>query len=391
MLSSKAGLPLSFTDDSVSTELPQNLGLTDHGDGKNVTDLYIFPPAEYINNCVLITQINAIILSSLYTKQPTVNILPVVSELVHKLLNWKSALPEFLQVNYGDDDIKVSRLIVNLMTEYFQGMNLAVRPLLFHFATKKLQELQSHSSTNKYIDLTKYPKNVSMLLNASFQASINTIRSIWALVPENMVALFGWMDREYLFTSSSTLILFSASFGVHEATKVHLDHALTIFTKMKRLGNYPAALRRAQLVKLISLLDFNGVMTDLVEKHGDDVREATSSATSLNNDSTEFSHGFVPDHEPLPQDTAIGMHADTDLAPQILPNNNGDLADIEGFAFSSEEHKLWNEITHEAVWLNMGPTNTAWNPDEGRDLEFPSTSLGGYNDIVNDEFQAMDD
>ena len=113
---------------------------------------------------------------------------------------------------------------------------------------------------------------------------------------------------------------------------------------MKRLGNYPAALRRAQLVKLISLLDFNGVMTDLVEKHGDDVREATSSATSLNNDSTEFSHGFVPDHEPLPQDTAIGMHADTDLAPQILPNNNGDLADIEGFAFSSEEHKLWNEI-----------------------------------------------
>lgn len=391
MLSSKAGLPLSFTDDSVSTELPQNLGLSDHGDGKNVTDLYIFPPAEYINNCVLITQINAIILSSLYTKQPTVNILPVVSELVHKLLNWKSALPEFLQVNYGDDDIKVSRLIVNLMTEYFQGMNLAVRPLLFHFATKKLQELQSHSSSNKYIDLTKYPKNVSMLLNASFQASINTIRSIWALVPENMVALFGWMDREYLFTSSSTLILFSASFGVHEATKVHLDHALTIFTKMKRLGNYPAALRRAQLVKLISLLDFNGVMTDLVEKHGDDVREAPSSSASLNNDSTKSSHGLVPDHEPLPQDTAIGMHADTDLAPQILPNNNGDLADIEGFAFSSEEHKLWNEITHEAVWLNMGPTNTPWNADEGRDMEFASESLGGYNDIVNYEFQAMDD
>ena len=49
------------------------------------------------------------------------------------------------------------------------------------------------------------------------------------------------------------------------------------------------------------------------------------------------------------------------------------------------------ERNHEAVWLNMGPTNTAWNPDEGRDLEFPSTSLGGYNDIVNDEFQAMDD
>lgn len=391
MLSSKAGLPLSFTDDSISTELPESIDMSGQTDGNEVTDYYIFPPAEYINNCVLITQINAIILSSLYTKQPKVNILPVVSELVHKLLNWKNALPDFLQVNYGDQEIKVSRLIVNLMTEYFQGMNLAVRPLLFHFATKKLQELQSQSSSNKYIDLTKYPKNVSMLLNASFQASINTIRSIWALVPENMVALFGWMDREYLFTASSTLILFSASFGVHEATKEHLDHALTIFTKMKRLGNYPAALRRAQLVMLISLLDFNGVMTDLVEKHGDDIQAKTGSTASLSSDGGEISHGFLPDHEPLPRDTALGMDTDADIEPQILPNNTGDLADIEGFAFSSEEHKLWNEITHDAVWLNMGPTNFASTTEEPREFGFPSSSLGGYGDIVNDEFQSMVD
>ena len=98
-------------------------------------------------------------------------------------------------------------------------------------------------------------------MNSSFQASISTVKCIWSLLPENMVALFGWMDREYLFTSSSTLILFNASFGVHDATKEHLDHALIIFTRMKDLGNYPAALRRAQLLKLISVLDFNGVMS----------------------------------------------------------------------------------------------------------------------------------
>ena len=39
---------------------------------------------------------------------------------------------------------------------------------------------------------------------------------------------------------------------------------------MKRLGNYPAALRRAQLLKLINVLDFNGVMAELLEKHDDD-------------------------------------------------------------------------------------------------------------------------
>ena len=136
MLLLKAGLPLSFTDDSVSTEFPSDVSMTlldFPKDDRDVRGYYVFPPAEYINNCVVITQINAMILLQLYTKQPTHNILPVVSDLVHKLLNWKSALPDFLKVDFQNDNLKVSRLVVNLMTEYFQGMNLAVRPLLFHF------------------------------------------------------------------------------------------------------------------------------------------------------------------------------------------------------------------------------------------------------------------
>lgn len=318
MLLSKAGLPLSFADDSVSTELPIDFDMSLDDcprDENDIRSFYIFPSAEYINNCVTITQINAIILSSLYTKQPTVNILPVVSDLVHKLMQWKNALPPFLKVDYLQKNLKVSRLIVNLMTEYFQGMNLAVRPLLFHFATKKLKDLQTSVAANKYVDLTKYSKNVLMLLNASFQASINTIKSIWALVPENMVALFGWMDREYLFTSASTLILFNTSFGVHEATKEHLDHALIIFTRMKELGNYPAALRRAQLLKLIRVLDFNGVMSDLLQKHDEEENNATNASSDPLAETREFedlnpiSHPIrLREHQPQQQVPSVNMH-----------------------------------------------------------------------------------
>ena len=58
---------------------------------------------------------------------------------------------------------------------------------------------------------------------------------------------------------------------------------------MKRLGNYPAALRRAQLLKLINVLDFNGVMAELLEKHDDDNNNNnnnTSSRSSSNNSKT---------------------------------------------------------------------------------------------------------
>lgn len=435
MLSSKAGLPLSFADDSVSTELPFDfqMKLDDFPrDENDVRGYYIFPSAEYINNCVTITQINAIILSSLYTKQPTANILPVVSDLVQRLFKWKNSLPEFLRVDFSQEDVKISRLIVNLMTEYFQGMNLAVRPLLFHFATKKLKELQVENTTNRYVDLTKYSKNVLTLLNASFQASINTIKSIWALYPQNMVALFGWMDREYLFTSASTLILFNASIGVHDATRVHLDHALTVFNKMKKLGNYPAALRRAQLLKLIKVLDFNGVMQGLLQKHDDSFKsspsdgygidvqanpfgDATPCHDSVNSSrfrqpvpapASSLAQHIVPEplqsdldffqfNGPVPSRTRPTSNRHTPTIPSTanltnedafqFNNNiseqnigagyfpNPDLAGIEGVTYLDEEQQLWNEITNDAVWLQQSgvPSNT--NPPR---TDFSSTLFG---------------
>ncbi|CAX44948.1 proline utilisation trans-activator, putative [Candida dubliniensis CD36] len=428
MLSSKAGLPLSFADDSVSTELPIDfkIDLTDFPrDELDVRGYYIFPPADYINNCVTITQINAVILSSLYTKQPSFNILPVVTDLVQRLMAWKTSLPKYLDVDYSVDSPKVSRLVTNLMTEYFQGINLAVRPLLFHFATKKLKELQIQNTQNKYIDLTKYSKNVLTLLNASFQASINTIKSIWSLLQDNMVALFGWMDREYLFTSASTLILFNASFGVHEATRDHLDHALILFTKMKRLGNYPAALRRAQLLKLINVLDFNGVMAELLEKHDDDNNSSGSSSKTMSASATESTtdNNVGPFLNPPPirpsdldflQFTNVQGNEGTDGMDGVSNAGvgvgvgtgdvyaNQDLTGIEGLTYLDAEQKLWSDITNEAGWLNMHSTEKDTNVterdplDEGFIFNTLSPDLGssvhsGYSNLINHEFQDFMD
>ncbi|EGV60455.1 hypothetical protein CANTEDRAFT_111556 [Yamadazyma tenuis ATCC 10573] len=429
MLSSKAGLPLSFSDDSVSTELPKDIdmSLVDFpADDSDVRGYYIFPSAEYINNCVTITQINAIILSCLYTKQPTINILPVVSDLVHRLMNWKNSLPEFLKIDFQSEDLKISRLIVNLMTEYFQGINLAVRPLLFHFASKKLKELQTQNNVNKYVDLSRYSKNVITLLNASFQASINTVRSIWALLPDNMVALFGWMDREYLFTSALTLILFNSSFGLHDATKEHLDHALTVFTKMKKLGNYPAAVRRAQLLKLISILDFNRVMRDLLTKHDDEGLFSTSVSPNDPEMPVEPPTLNMTNHEKTDQhqsNDSIGqneLNINNELEPLIsikfdaydmneletlYPKNEAE--GIEGFTEFNEEQKLWHEITNDAVWLQHAPNKPASSATPGNEFNESSDDgeemtevleafdskvtqdTPGYGDMLNHEFHDL--
>ena len=293
MLASKAGLPLSLTDEDILTELPGDFDMSNPPPG---CENYIYPEAEFISNCVKITQINANILRNLYTRQPSSNILPVVHELVVSLLTWKKGLPDEINCDYSAPKLDISRLVVNMMTEYFQGVNLAVRPLLFHFVSTNLKS--SNPKEGKFLDLSTYSPVILALLNASFQASINTIRSLWALVPENMVAMFGYMDREYLFNATATLVLFDATFGVYEATKEHLDHALTLFTKMRNLGNHPATLRREQILKLMSILNFNSAMSDLIEKHTDNLYAPLSFANiddsyghkmSVNNSSSSTS------------------------------------------------------------------------------------------------------
>lgn len=276
MLASKAGLPLSLTDEDISTELPTDFDMSHPEPG---CENYIFPEAEFISNCVKITKINANILRKLYNRQPSSNILPIVHEMVVSLLKWKKSLPNDINCDYSQPKLDISRLVVNMMTEYFQGINLAVRPLLFHFVIENLKS--SRLREVKFFDLSTYSPVVLALLNASFQASINTIRSLWAILPENMVAMFGYMDREYLFNATATLVLFSATFGVYEATKEHLDHALILFTKMRNLGNHPATLRREQILKLLTILDFTGAMSNLVQKHNDNV---TAPSSSPNND-----------------------------------------------------------------------------------------------------------
>ncbi|SCU94465.1 LAFA_0F21990g1_1 [Lachancea sp. 'fantastica'] len=371
MLSSKAGLPLSFDDESITTELPGDFNMTNP---PRNCEHYIFPEAEYITNCVKITQINSKILNKLYQRLPTSNILPTLKEIVIQLLDWRKELSHFLQVDFAQKDFKIPRLHTNIFTEYFQGMNLAIRPLLFHFVSLTLKNW--HISAN-YINLPSYSKTISSLLNCSLQASISTIKCLWYLMNQNMVALFGYMDREYLFTSACTLLLFNAAFGIFEQTAEHLDHALLIFTKMRNLGNNPAGLRRAQILKLMCNLDFRGTMKELIKKHYDDLKpdahyenQTYKEANIISIPVTETSRARYPlsSKQPTSKPNQVSRDAGTDIvennSSSFEPMSLETTSDIQKFLDGLEnieafESELWTEISNRAMWLGSGANSTA--------------------------------
>lgn len=365
MLSSKAGLPLNFSDNTITTALPENFDMQSPPRG---CEHYIFPIAESITSCVKIVQINANILDKLYKTQPQTNILPILKDIIKSLLDWRNSLSEFIQVDFAHDKLEISRLETNVFTEYFQGINLAIRPLLFHFVTLYLKQLKN---SNTYINLQNYSSVFSTLLNYSLQASVNTIRALWSMREKRMIALFGYMDREYLFTSSCTLLLFNAAFGIHEQTYAQLDHALEIFTIMKSLGNDPAGLRRAQLLTLMANLDFHGIMKDMIMKYSDIMKYDTSITQSEKapplekplgtpESSEKFSlfdfinSSLVQSYQaPL---TKKGSEIMEQNVTQLDPLNSVDDFELQEVLEEMVEEdyiddKLWKEISDQAMWL----------------------------------------
>lgn len=348
MSSSKAGLPLGLTDNTISTELPQDIKIDDPN--------YIFFRAETISNCIKIVKINAKILNQMYQRQPSSNILPIIQNIFKQLVQWRNQLSDYSQVDFSKDDDKfeISRVAANLFTEYFQGINLLIRPLLFHFTSIQLKRFKNN---NTYLNLESYSNTITTLLNFSLQASVNTIRSLWNMMETKLLSIFGYMDREYLFTSCCALLLFNTAFGIHEQTYKYLDQALTIFTLMQNSGNQPSELRRAQLLTLMINLDFHDTLHDLILKHSkDDVNNLTTLSSDYNIAKIKT--------ETMRKDS---IHS--------ILNNNNDCSSRNNVSTN------WNYLSHSNNPMTNVPNNnnSIGNKDNGG-LE---ASLDSLSDMIN--------
>lgn len=190
---------------------------------------------------------------------------------------------------------------------------------------------------------------------------------------QNLVAVFGYMDREYLFTSSCTLLLFNVAFGIHGQTHEYLDQALDMLTVMKTMGNIAAGLRRAQLLTLMLNMDFHGIMRDLISKHSDSFQQndeellntlekhSTKEATTLYNaikETLEKSYEI-----PITKKDTQIMEQNKNQLEQINYADNDDLQEVLDAMddIDQTDSKLWKEISDQAMWLGdtMDPAGAA--------------------------------
>lgn len=315
MLSSKAGHPLSFQDLSISCQLPSDF---DMSNPPAECENYIFPEAEYLLACINTTVISAKILNKLYNRKLKKDISPTVTSLIRELLEFRHNLPDFLQVDFDKTPFSITRLKCNIYTEYFNGINLAVRRLVYHFSHMFLKKwLGSGQPRPEFIRLDDYSENTIFLLNGSLTSSINTIQSLWSMYEQGQLAIFGYMDREYIFTAASTLVLMTSTFGLHEQVNESLEKALTILTKMRDQGNNPANLRRKQLLRLMKDLNLRDQMTVLIKKFDTGEKSRQAPPITLSN-----SGEYIGGNKLVRTSTNSSLHKDVSANSILLQKNS---------------------------------------------------------------------
>ncbi|KAG5360489.1 Proline utilization trans-activator [Yarrowia sp. B02] len=297
---SKQGIPPSLNLESVATGLPESLPE--------------FYDAVYMNSFIEVARLGCLVLDSLYHHHnDNKNILPALNAVIEKLFEWRNNIPDRLKVDYSQSPLIVSRPVVNIHSEYFQCINLSVRPLLIHFVQRRISSL---SADGKLIELSlsKFSPSIRRLLNASFQASVCSISAISSLLDTGMLAVQGYMDREYVFVSAATLVLFGAAFGSHDSIDAHIETAIKIMTAMHNAGNKPASLRLEQLISLRDAMRLEcrtpQTQTPVPQArhyHHDEFAQYTSAMY----DNNLFTHSDIPE---LSTDNALDRELFDDLS-----------------------------------------------------------------------------
>ncbi|ANB13247.1 Put3p [Sugiyamaella lignohabitans] len=251
-IAAKAGLPLTIYETSIFAQYPRDIEGTDGVRGE-------FPKADYINSFIEVTKIVSFTLSELYQRQPdasaSVNILPSIYEVMNRLFSWKSKWTAKLGINWNPSgtEFTISRTAANVYHEYLHCVNLTVRPLLYHFVRKRILDRHDHPGPT---DLSSYSQSIITLLNASMSASLQTIESLQYLLSVDEFASFGYLDREYCFSSASTLMLFIVAFGVSQICSPTIGKALQLLHYSELAGNSHASIRKKQLLNLTSSFQF---------------------------------------------------------------------------------------------------------------------------------------
>ncbi|PFH62898.1 hypothetical protein XA68_11217 [Ophiocordyceps unilateralis] len=235
----KSGNPLTIQDDDIGVALPSRLpGEPEHG------------PASVLRDYTQLSRILGQIHDAVYRRsvpRSGRNLVAAVQTIVRALSRWFRELPAVLRF----EPQSFSRESVGTLAHYYQCINMTVRPLLLHVVERRLRAIRSGGPDEKERDWKAGLSQATVrVVEMGLGAAHDTVNMMAIAAQRDMVATYGYMDGEHIFSASIVLVMACAAFPANAANTLAMQTGLGLLRYMGERGNSHMGARYELLASL---------------------------------------------------------------------------------------------------------------------------------------------
>ncbi|KAB2579364.1 putative transcriptional regulatory protein [Lasiodiplodia theobromae] len=238
ILCAKSGNPITILDEDIGVLPPSRL-----------------PHEPEVSSATVLlhyTELSRIlgkIMKGIYRKSPKTgsSLVTSVYNIMTDLNNWRRDLPKPLQFDASRLDRDISRESVSTFLHYYQCINMTARPLLFRVVQRRLANLTTEKETDWRSGLST---TTIAVIEACVAAARDSTTMMHAAAKQNLVATYGFMDGEHIFSAAIVLVMANLAFPHNDRDHVAMEKALDVLGGMAEKGNGHIRARHELLIKL---------------------------------------------------------------------------------------------------------------------------------------------
>ncbi|KAF9873326.1 hypothetical protein CkaCkLH20_09139 [Colletotrichum karsti] len=247
ILSVKSGNPITIQDEDIGVDLPSRLSREPE-----------YCPAVVLTHYTELSRILGEIHNTIYRKTSKTapksgqRLMASVQGIILGLSKWNQDLPD--ELRFDPARLSISRESVSTFAHYYQCINMTARPLLFHVVQKRLQRIRSSNDTSeKERDWKEGLSQTTVrVIDMCIGAAQDTINMMTVAAQRDLVATYGYMDGEHVFSAAIVLVMVCVAFPTNSSNILAMNAGLDLLRGMGERGNSYMGARYELLANLRS-------------------------------------------------------------------------------------------------------------------------------------------
>ncbi|KGO74194.1 Transcription factor, fungi [Penicillium italicum] len=239
LLSVKSGNPITIQD--------EDIGITWPTTGESTFDPW---PLTVLTHYTQLSRILGRIGEEIYRKKPGSgsNLVASVQSITNDLSGWLRQVPDRLRIDFTTLDTHINRESVSINLHFYSCVNMTARPLVFYVIQRRLDAEALGSATEDWKEGLAH--NTVAVIDSCITAARATTVIMDAAAKHNLIATYGYLDGEYIFSAALLLVMVNAAFPPNETSTRAMETALNLLRGMADRGNTYLDSRHSLLLEL---------------------------------------------------------------------------------------------------------------------------------------------